>query len=75
MQVKNGSPDVTINSFTGFLKVSNDSEDKDEVVLQGVASSGCWAVIEDLDRAPPEVKLFIPAVFTQTDILIFTIQI
>ena len=52
---------------------NNDSEDKDEVVLQGVASSGCWAVIEDLDRAPPEVKLFIPAVFTQTDILLFTI--
>ena len=23
MQVKNGSPDVTINSFTGFLKVSS----------------------------------------------------
>ena len=52
---------------------NNNSEDKDEVVLQGVASSGCWAVIEDLDRAPPEVKLFIPAVFTQTDILLFTI--
>ena len=40
-RVKNGSPDVTINSLTGFLK--------------GVASSGCWAVIEDLDRAGPEV--------------------
>ena len=41
-RVKNGSPDITITSLTGFLK--------------GVASSGCWATIEDMDRARPQVR-------------------
>ena len=40
-RVKNGSSIVNIQSITNFLK--------------GVASSGCWALIEDLDRCSPEV--------------------
>ena len=41
-RVKQGSPDVTMASLTTFLK--------------GVASSGCWATVEDLDRARPQVS-------------------
>ena len=40
-RVKNGSSDVNINSITSFFK--------------GVASSGCWAIIEDIDRCSPDI--------------------
>jgi hypothetical protein len=40
-RVKGGSPDISLPSLTAFLK--------------GVASSGCWATIEDIDRAQPQV--------------------
>ena len=40
-RVKNGSSNVNINSITNFFK--------------GIASSGCWATIEDIDRCNPEI--------------------
>ena len=40
-RAKNGSCNVNIKSITNFFK--------------GIASSGCWATIEDMDRCDPEI--------------------
>ena len=47
-RVKNASSNVNIESITNFFK--------------GVASSGCWALIEDMDRCKPEVMSMIAVV-------------